>query len=102
MISRRTIWWFVLFLVLASGVALRMDWEIATCREYIRQHAYQSPGIATGDESNTVTLSFDPCQPGELEPWWAKIFILGAFVAFLGTIIRFAMDIRIWFRRARV
>jgi hypothetical protein len=79
-----------------------MDWEIATCREYVRQHAHQSSNTAAGDERNTVTIALDVCQPGELEPWWAKLLFLGTFVAFIGTIIRLVMDVRIWFRRARI
>jgi hypothetical protein len=103
MISRRTILWFVLFLVFVSGVVLRIDWEMATCRALMQQHVHQSSSAVASDESNTVSFSTaDLCRPGDREPWWAMVFILGAFVAFIGTIIRFVMDVRIWFRRVRI
>jgi hypothetical protein len=102
-ISQRTILWFVLLLVFASGAVLRIDWEVATCREFMRQHMHQSSSAVASDESNTVTIpAAFLCQPGELEPWWAKLLILGTFVTFIGTIIRFVVDVRIWFRRARI
>ena len=103
MISRWTIFWFVLFLVFASGAVLRIDWEMATCRALTQQHVHQSSGAVASSEGSSVTFSVaHPCQQGEVEPWWAQFLIFGAFVAVIGTIIQFVIDVRIWFRRARI
>lgn len=103
MISRRTLKWFAAFLLLAGGIALRVHWEISTCKEFVQQHAYHGSGDVVSNQTDVVKFSVDDlCQPGELEPWWAKVLILGAFVAFIGTIIEFIMDVRIWFRRVRI
>lgn len=47
--------------------------------EYVSQHTYHSSGEVSA-QINVASFSVDLlCQPGELEPWWAKIIILGAF-----------------------
>src|SRR5690348_16961976 len=83
MISRRTIIWFALLLLLGGGTALRFHWEKVRCVDDIEAHAYKGTNDGS-PASNSVAVSADQlCQPGELEPWWARLLILGAFIAFI-------------------
>jgi hypothetical protein len=70
--------------------------------EYMSQHAGRSSGDAVSTQANVTSFSVDLCQPGELEPLWAKLIIIGAFVAFIGVIIAFIRDVWIWSRRAKI
>ena len=105
MISRRTFVWFVALIILAAGFWTRTHWEMARCTEYVQQHTSRGSGESTSSAGNAVTVTLDArlsCQPGELEPWWAKCIILGAFATFVGTIIGLIRDVWIWSRMKRV
>jgi hypothetical protein len=104
-ISRRTIAWFVAFVVLAVGSWARFHWEEARCTEYVQQVERHGYGEVASSASNAGTVTIDTsflCQPGELEPWWARCIILGAFASFIATIVVLIRDVWIWSRRKRV
>lgn len=101
MISRRTIGWIIALVLLGSGMTVRVHWEKATCLEYLQKHAYHGPA-PVASEGNSVGFSAeDLCQPGELEPLWAKCIMLGAFGAFVGSVGRLIRDVWIWSRRIK-
>lgn len=102
MISRRTIRWLVVFVLLASCVAVRAHWETSTCREFMQRIANHHSGDSVGSAQNDSAVIFIPCQPGELEPWWMKLMILGAFVSFVGVITACLIDLWHRFRRVNV
>jgi hypothetical protein len=71
--------------------------------EYMSQHAYHSSGDVAATQTNATSFSVDLlCQPGELEPLWSKLIILGTLVAFIVVIIAFIKDIWIWTRRVKI
>jgi hypothetical protein len=71
--------------------------------EYMSQHPYHSSGDVVATQTNVTSFSADfLCQPGELEPWWAKLIILGTLVAFIGVITALMRDVRIWIRKVKI
>ena len=103
MISRRTLKWLIAFLLLAGVIALRSHWEISTCKEFVQRPANHGSREAISNQTDVVTFSVDElCRPGDSEPWWAKIVVLGTLVTFIGTIAALIMDVRVWFRRVRL
>jgi hypothetical protein len=70
--------------------------------EYVSQHAGHGSDGAVSTQANVTSFSVNLCQPGELEPWWAKLIIIGAFVAFIGVITAFIRDVWIWNHRAKL
>jgi hypothetical protein len=102
-ISRRTLKWLLALLLLGGSAALRIHWEISRCREFAHQHAYHSSGEVVTNQANVTTLSADFfCQPGELEPWWARLIILGACASLIGVIAALTKDVWIWIRRVKI
>ncbi len=103
MISRRTLGWLAAFLLLGCGTGLRLHWEKAHCIEYMQQHMHVTSGSSTANDPNTVVFPAELlCQPGELEPWWAKCIILGAFGAFIGAVVGLVGDVWAWLHRVKI
>ena len=101
-ISRITLRWLLALFLLGGAMEWRTHYEVARCKEYETQHAYKSPGRSPALSSDGQTVSLgDLCQPGEFEPWWAKLIILGAFGALIGTIFLFTQDAWRWIHRTR-
>ena len=95
-ISQRTRIWIAIFIVLAIAAWARMHWETVQCIEF----THRFPRLTSEPNSNVVGFSVeDLCRPGELEPWWAKAIIFGAFTGFVGSLAGLVNDVWIWLRR---
>jgi hypothetical protein len=98
-ISRRTIFWFVLLLLSSAALWVHNYQESRPCREWKKAHLNAQP---TAENTNEGEVSFSPCDVmWESMPLWVRVCALTWLISFVAFIKCLVVDLYRWFSLQR-